>query len=96
MKKRGMRMKPFVHLHVHTQYSLLDGLCRIPRMVQMAKNMNMPAIAITDHGNLYGAMHLYKEAKAQGIKPIIGCEIYMTRGSRFEKRQGNGYAILFY
>lgn len=86
MKKRGMRMKPFVHLHVHTQYSLLDGLCRIPRMVQMAKDMNMPAIAITDHGNLYGAMHLYKEAKAQGIKPIIGCEIYMTRGSRFEKK----------
>lgn len=79
-------MKPFVHLHVHTQYSLFDGLCRIPEMVQMAKAMNMPAIAVTDHGNMYGAVHLYKEAKAQGIKPILGCEIYMTRGSRFEKK----------
>lgn len=79
-------MRPFVHLHVHTQYSLFDGLCRIPDMVQQAKAMNMPAVAITDHGNMYGVIHLYKEAKAQGIKPILGCEVYMTRGSRFEKK----------
>lgn len=79
-------MRPFVHLHVHTQYSLFDGLCRIPDMVQQAKAMNMPAVAITDHGNMYGVIYLYKEAKAQGIKPILGCEVYMTRGSRFEKK----------
>lgn len=79
-------MKPFVHLHVHTQYSLFDGLCRIPDMVKKAKDMDMPAVAITDHGNMYGVIHLYKEAKAQGIKPILGCEVYMTRGSRFEQK----------
>ena len=79
-------MKPFVHLHVHTQYSLFDGLCRIPDMVQKAKELNMPAVAITDHGNMYGVIHLYKEAKKQGIKPILGCEVYMTKGSRFEKK----------
>lgn len=79
-------MRPFVHLHVHTQYSLFDGLTRIPAMVAKAKELQMPAVAITDHGNMYGVIHLYKEAKAQGIKPILGCEIYMTRGSRFEKK----------
>ena len=79
-------MRPFVHLHVHTQFSLFDGLTRIPDMVAKAKELNMPAVAITDHGNMYGVIHLYKEAKKQGIKPIIGCEVYMTRGSRFEKK----------
>ena len=79
-------MRPFVHLHVHTQYSLFDGLCRIPDMVKKAGELEMPAVAITDHGNMYGVIHLYKEAKAQGIKPILGCEVYMTRGSRFEKK----------
>lgn len=79
-------MRPFVHLHVHTQYSLFDGLCKIPEMVKRAKDLNMPAVAITDHGNMYGAIYLYKECLAQGIKPIIGCEVYMTRGSRFEKK----------
>lgn len=79
-------MRPFVHLHVHTQYSLFDGLCRIPDMVSKAKEMNMPAVAITDHGNMYGVIYLYKEAKKEGIKPILGCEVYMTRGSRFEQK----------
>ena len=79
-------MRPFVHLHVHTQYSLFDGLCKIPDMVSRAKELDMPAVAITDHGNMYGVIYLYREAKAQGIKPIIGCEVYMTRGSRFEKK----------
>ncbi len=79
-------MRPFVHLHVHTQYSLFDGLSRIPDMVRKAKELNMPAVAITDHGNMYGVIYLYKEAKKQGIKPIIGCEVYMTKGSRFEKK----------
>lgn len=77
-------MKPFVHLHVHTQYSLFDGMCRIPEMVSRAKELGMPAVAITDHGNMYGVIHLYKEAQAQGIKPILGCEVYMTRGSRMD------------
>ncbi len=79
-------MRSFVHLHVHTQYSLFDGLTRIPDMIAKAKELNMPAVAITDHGNMYGVIHLYKEAKKQGIKPIIGCEVYMTRGNRFEKK----------
>ena len=79
-------MRPFVHLHVHTQYSLFDGMCRIPEMVSRAKELNMPAVAITDHGNMYGVIHLYKEAEKQGIKPILGCEVYMTRGSRFEQK----------
>lgn len=79
-------MRPFVHLHVHTQYSLFDGLSRIPDMVRRAKELDMPAVAITDHGNMYGVIYLYKEAVKQGIKPIIGCEVYMTRGSRFEKK----------
>ncbi len=79
-------MKPFVHLHNHTQYSLFDGLTRIPEMVKKAKDLGMPAVAVTDHGNMYGLIHLYKEAKKEGIKPILGCEIYMTRGSRFEQK----------
>ncbi len=79
-------MKSFVHLHNHTQYSLFDGLTRIPEMVKKAKEEGMPAVAITDHGNMYGLIHLYKAAKEQGIKPILGCEIYMTRGSRFEQK----------
>lgn len=73
-------------MHVHTQYSLFDGLCRIPDMVQKAKELNMPAVAITDHGNMYGVIYLYKEAVKQGVKPILGCEVYMTKGSRFEKK----------
>lgn len=79
-------MKPFVHLHNHTQYSLFDGLTRIPEMVKKAKDLGMPAVAVTDHGNMYGLIHLYKAAKKEGIKPILGCEIYMTRGSRFEQK----------
>ncbi|MBF1344403.1 MAG: DNA polymerase III subunit alpha, partial [Megasphaera micronuciformis] len=79
-------MKPFVHLHNHTQYSLFDGLTRIPEMVKRAKDLGMPAVAVTDHGNMYGLIHLYKAAKKEGIKPILGCEIYMTRGSRFEQK----------
>lgn len=79
-------MRRFVHLHNHTQYSLFDGLTRIPEMVAKAKELEMPAVAITDHGNMYGVISLYKEAKAQGIKPLLGCEVYMTRGSRFEQK----------
>ena len=77
----------FVHLHVHTEYSLLDGCCRIDRLIDAAKNMGQTAIAITDHGVMYGAVEFYKKAKAAGIKPIIGCEVYVAPRSRFDKEK---------
>ena len=75
----------FVHLHVHSEYSLLDGACRIKSMVLHAKEMGQDALAITDHGVMYGAVDFYKECKKQGIKPIIGCEVYVARRTRFDK-----------
>jgi DNA polymerase III subunit alpha len=75
----------FVHLHVHTDYSLLDGACRIDRLMDRAAGLGMKALALTDHGNLFGAIEFFNAAKAKGIKPIIGCEIYLTEGSRLEK-----------
>ncbi len=83
------RLDPFVHLHSHTEYSLFDGISRIGELVSQVKEMGQTALAITDHGVMYGAIYLYKECIKQGIKPIIGCEIYVTRGSRFDK-SGNG------
>ncbi|MBA2431410.1 MAG: DNA polymerase III subunit alpha, partial [Chthoniobacterales bacterium] len=71
----------FVHLHLHTEYSLLDGAIRMKELMQKAKKFGMPAVAITDHGNLYGAIEFYQEAKKAGIKPIVGCEAYMAPGS---------------
>ncbi len=78
----------FVHLHVHTEYSLLDGVCRLNRLCSVAKERGQNAIAITDHGNLFGAVDFYKEAKKVGIKPIIGCEVYVAARSRFDKIHG--------
>ncbi len=78
-------MQKFVHLHTHSHYSLLDGLGKIPALVQRAKELGMDALALTDHGNLYGAVEFYKEAKKAGIKPILGIEAYLAPGSRFEK-----------
>ena len=75
----------FVHLHVHTEFSLLDGACRIDRMMDRVKELGQTAIAITDHGVMYGCIDFYKAAKAAGIKPIIGCEVYVTR-RRMEDR----------
>ncbi len=75
----------FVHLHLHSQYSLLDGAIKIPDLIQRAKDCKMPAVAVTDHGNMFGAIEFYTKAMAAGIKPIIGCEIYVAPGSRFEK-----------
>jgi DNA polymerase III subunit alpha len=78
-------MSQFVHLHVHTQFSLLDGASQIKSLIGKAKAQGMPALAITDHGNMFGVMHFITEANKQGIKPIIGCEVYVADGSRFQK-----------
>jgi DNA polymerase III subunit alpha len=80
-----MKHANFVHLHVHTQYSLLDGMIRLDDLFKKAKEYAMPAIAITDHGNMFGAIDFYKQAYANGIKPIIGCELYVAPRSRFDK-----------
>lgn len=80
-----MKQPDFVHLHVHTQYSLLDGMIRLHDLFQKAKEYGMPAIAITDHGNMFGVIDFYKQAQANGIKPIIGCELYVAPRSRFDK-----------
>jgi len=75
----------FVHLHVHSDYSLLDGACRIDRLMERATELGMKALALTDHGNLYGAIEFYNQAKAKGIKPLVGCELYLAPGSRLER-----------
>lgn len=75
----------FVHLHLHTEYSLLDGACRISELVSAAKKMGQTALAITDHGVMYGVIDFWRECKKQGIKPIIGCEVYVAPRSRFDK-----------
>ncbi|MBI4744987.1 MAG: DNA polymerase III subunit alpha [Deltaproteobacteria bacterium] len=80
-----MHHSDFVHLHLHTQYSLLDGANRINDLMEKAREFKMPAIAITDHGNMFGAMEFYESAVKHGIKPIIGCEVYVAPGSRLEK-----------
>jgi DNA polymerase III subunit alpha len=79
---------PFVHLHNHSDYSLLDGACRLDRLIDRAKKLGMPALALTDHGNLFGAVEFYGMAKAAGVKPIIGCEVYVAHGARGEKSRG--------
>jgi len=80
----------FVHLHVHTQYSLLDGACILSRLVDKAVEFKLPALAMTDHGNLFGAIKFYNLCVKRGIKPIIGCEVYVAAGSRFDKNYKPG------
>ena len=80
----------FTHLHVHTEYSLLDGACRISELPQRAKELGQTALAITDHGSMYGAIAFYKSCVKAGIKPIIGCEVYVAPGSRFDREPGGG------
>ncbi|HOW36039.1 MAG TPA: DNA polymerase III subunit alpha [Candidatus Omnitrophota bacterium] len=89
----------FVHLHVHTQYSLLDGACRIKELVQKAASQKMPALAMTDHGNVFGAIDFYQAAVKAGVKPIIGCEAYIATTNRFDRtpnqpRGGSNHLIL--
>lgn len=91
------KQKNFTHLHVHTEYSLLDGACRIDRMFDHLKELGQSAVAITDHGVMYGCVQFYKAAKAAGIKPIIGCEVYVATRSRFDKVRhldGNNHLVL--
>src|SRR5439155_4018356 len=81
----------FVHLHVHSEYSILDGACRIPGLAQRAAELDMPAVALTDHGSLAGAVELYREAGKHGVKPLIGCELYVADDRRAQRK---GYAHL--
>ena len=80
----------FVHLHLHTEYSLLDGACRLDRLMDRAHELKFPALALTDHGVLYGAIDFYQAARDRGIKPILGCEVYVAPGSRFDKKTSAG------
>ena len=86
--------KRFTHLHVHTEYSLLDGASKIDELVAYAKELGMDSLAITDHGAMYGAVEFYQECTKQGIKPIFGCEVYLTTGSHFEKNNRGMFHLI--
>jgi DNA polymerase III subunit alpha len=86
-----VREAAFVHLHVHSEYSILDGACRIPALAARAAELSMPAVSLTDHGSMAGAVELQRETRKQGIKAIVGCEVYVTDDRR---RQEKGYAHL--
>jgi DNA polymerase-3 subunit alpha len=86
----------FVHLHLHTEYSLLDGACRLDKLIEKAHELKFPALAITDHGAMHGVIEFYQEARKKGIKPIIGCEVYVAPGSRLEKKQGTGMRDVYH
>ena len=86
----------FVHLHLHTEYSLLDGACRLDKLMDRAHDLKFPALAITDHGAMHGAIEFYQAARAKGIKPIIGCEVYVAPGSRLEKKSGSGTRDIYH
>src|SRR5437764_13911006 len=81
----------FVHLHVHSEYSILDGACRIPDLVARAAELEMPAVTLTDHGSLAGAIQLWQKTRGTGVKPVIGCEVYVAED---RKAQQKGYAHL--
>src|SRR5216683_5935813 len=82
---------PFVHLHCHTDYSLLDGACEISQLMDLAAEQKMPAVAMTDHGNLFGAVEFYNRAKDKGIHPVIGCEVYVAQQGHAVKSDTNRY-----
>ena len=79
-----MTTAPFVHLHVHSHYSMLDGAIRIDNLIERAREFNMSAVSLTDHGAMYGALEFYDKATRAGIKPIIGCELYVAQKGRFK------------
>src|SRR5882762_8433132 len=85
-----MKHADFVHLHVHSEYSLLDGAARLEKLVDRAKALKFPALALTDHGNLFGAVDFYTACSKAGVKPILGCELYVAPGSRFERSSQDG------
>src|SRR5258706_6015708 len=89
-----MQHSDFVHLHNHSDYSLLDGASPIPRMVQRAAELHMPALALTDHGVLFGAMEFYQEASKAGVKPIVGIEAYVTRGKRTDRTRDTAHHLV--
>jgi DNA polymerase-3 subunit alpha len=82
---------PFVHLHCHTDYSLLDGACEISRLMQLVREQNMPAVAMTDHGNLFGAVEFYNAARNSGVHPVLGCEVYVAQQGHTVKSDSNRY-----
>ena len=84
---------PFVHLHVHSEYSILDGACRIPDLAKRAAELEMPAVGLTDHGSLAGAVDLFKAAGAEGVKPLVGCEVYVT-DDRHVQQKGQAHLTL--
>ena len=86
-----MPERPFVHLHCHTDYSLLDGACDIKQLMALAKYQQMPAIAMTDHGNLFGAVEFYSEANNNGIHPVIGCEVYVSQQGHKTRSEADRY-----
>src|SRR6202158_2078575 len=85
LELKSMGQPQFVHLHVHTDYSLLDGACENSELLDEASRQKMPAVAITDHGNLFAAANFFYEASKRDVKPIIGCEVYVAKGSRHER-----------
>src|SRR5580765_3625239 len=86
-----MGQAPFVHLHVHSEYSILDGACRIPELAARAAEFEMPAVGLTDHGSMAGAVSMLKATKGTGVKPVLGCEVYVADDRRAQKK---GYAHL--
>src|SRR5438309_9020975 len=84
---------PFVHLHVHSEYSILDGACRLPDLVARAAELEMAAVSLTDHGSMAGAVQLFKETKGTGVKPVIGCEVYVADNRRAATK-GNAHLTL--
>ena len=83
----------FVHLHNHSEYSMLDGACRIADMVNWAVENSAPAVALTDHGNMFGAWELYSKAKNAGVNPIVGCEVYVAPGDRKTRGKEQGRSL---
>jgi DNA polymerase-3 subunit alpha len=89
-----MHYSDFVHLHVHTQYSLLDGAIRLDDLFERVKKYQMPAVAMTDHGNMFGAVDFYQKAYKAGVKPIIGCELYVAPGNRIDRNEGHRHLVV--